>query len=129
MALLLQYYRVLAVRRMRIPYIITMVVVAVWGIAQVFTLIFMCLPIEAVWDMTVVQAICIPLGVRDYILPGGNILLSVVIFFLPMPAIKHLNLPSAERLLLVGIFGLGLLYVDMASTPRHERCKIKHHSG
>ena len=127
MTLLLQYYRVLAVPRNRFWYIIVIGLVAAVSTAQMLAFIFTCQPIEAAWNSTM-EADCDISGIHNFLLRERNILTNAVIWVLPisMSAIKQLNLPRTERLLVAGIFFLGLWYVGTASTAppaRHEHCK------
>lgn len=108
MTFLLQYYRVLAVQRMRIIYIVAIVIVGCWGLSQVLIGIFMCWPIRGFWDKTV-EATCIPQSPQFQINAAGNIITDVAVFLLPMPVIKHLKLPRTQRVLLFGVFSLGFL--------------------
>lgn len=108
MTFLLQYYRVLAVQRMRMVYIAAIVIVGAWGLSQVLIGILMCRPIQGFWDPSV-EASCIPNQPQFYINAAGNIATDVAVFLLPMPVIKHLNLPKTQKLLLVGVFSLGFL--------------------
>ena len=108
MTFLLQYYRVLAVQRMRIIYIIAIVIVGAWGLSQLLIGILMCRPIRGFWDNSV-EATCIPNYPQFYINAAGNIATDIAVFLLPMPVLKHLNLPKTQKLLLIGVFSLGFL--------------------
>lgn len=110
MTFLLQYYRVLAVQHMRPVYIAAIIIVGGWALSQVLIGILMCRPIQGFWDKRV-EASCIPNQPQFYINAAGNIATDVAVFLLPMPVIKHLNLPRAHRLLLAGVFSLGFLCV------------------
>lgn len=117
MTLVLQYYRVLAVPRMRIVYVIALLVIFGWGVSQIFVKIFICRPIQAFWDPTVEGRECLDTGIQGYVNAIGDIITALAIFVMPIPVLKHLNLPSTERLLLVWVFVLGLLYVAKIRTP------------
>jgi len=108
LAFLFQYYRVLAVQHMRMVYIVAIVVVGGWATSQTFVGIFTCTPVSGFWDKTI-DAKCIPNLPQWYINAGGNIITDVAVFVLPLPALWKLNLAKQQRMLLVGIFGLGFL--------------------
>ena len=108
MTFLLQYYRILAVQRMRIVYIIAMIVIGAWAFAQVLIMLLICRPIQGLWDKSV-PAECMPNVPQIYVNAGGNIITDIAIFLLPMPAIKHLNLKRPQKILLFGLFSLGFL--------------------
>lgn len=108
MTFLFQYYRVLAVQRMRIVYIMAIVIVGAWGVSQFLIGVLMCRPIEGFWNPAV-PASCIPNQPQFYINAAGNIATDIAVFLLPLPVIKRLNLPRTQKLLLLGIFSLGFL--------------------
>ncbi len=108
MAFLFQYYRVLAVQKMRNVYIGSIIVVGGWALSQVFVGIFTCNPVSGFWDSTV-EATCIPNIPQWYINAGGNIITDVVVFALPLPAIWSLQLARPSKIMLLAIFSLGFL--------------------
>ncbi|KAI1640291.1 hypothetical protein F4809DRAFT_637690 [Biscogniauxia mediterranea] len=103
---LAQYYRVLTIKRMQIVLTVAMLVIGSWSVSQLFLAIFLCNPVAGFWD-TSVNARCIPTPLEWYINATGNIVTDIVIFILPMPVLGHLNLPKAQRVMLIGIFSLG----------------------
>ncbi|KAI5921680.1 hypothetical protein F4810DRAFT_712297 [Camillea tinctor] len=103
---LTQYYRVLTIKKMQIVLVIAMVVIGMWGASQVFLAIFLCNPVAGFWDSSP-DARCIPTPLEWYINATGNIVTDITIFILPMPVLGHLNLPKAQRVMLIGIFSLG----------------------
>ncbi|KAI1345017.1 hypothetical protein F5Y15DRAFT_14514 [Xylariaceae sp. FL0016] len=103
---LTQYYRVLAIKKMRSICVIAMIIVGSWSLSQVLVGIFICDPIAGFWDQSL-HAKCIPNLPQWYINAAGNIATDIAIFVLPMPVLGHLNLPKAQKLVLIGIFSLG----------------------
>ncbi len=108
MTFLAQYYRVLAVERIRVPLMVGMAVVGSWSLAQVVIAIFICRPVAGFWDKSL-NPRCIPVPLEWYINSAGNIATDIAVFVLPMPILSHLALPRAEKLVLVCIFSLGFL--------------------
>ena len=108
MTFLAQYYRVLAVERLRVMWIVAMIVVGSWGLSQVLVGIFICTPVAGFWDKSL-DPKCIPVPLEWYINSAGNIATDIAVFLLPMPILGHLSLPKVEKVVLVGIFGLGFL--------------------
>jgi hypothetical protein len=108
MTFLLQYYRILAVQHMRIVYIIAIIIVGAWSLAQVLIAILICRPTQGLWDKTI-KADCMPNEPQIYVNAAGNIATDVAVFLLPLPALKHLNLKKAQKLVVLGIFSLGFL--------------------
>ncbi|KAK1752621.1 hypothetical protein QBC47DRAFT_305893 [Echria macrotheca] len=113
MTFLLQYYRILAIQRMRIVYIVAIVIVGLWGFAQVLIALLICRPIQGLWDKTI-EADCMPNAPQIYVNAAGNIITDITIFLLPMPAIKHLNLRRNSKIMLFGIFSLGFFTVAIS---------------
>jgi hypothetical protein len=115
--LLTQYYRLFSVQSVRFTYIAVMVLVIGWSVAQVFVAVFACVPVAAFWDDRVAAgaATCIPRLTQRYVNAAGNIATEVMVIALPLPAIGGLNLPRAQRLMLMGIFSLGFTYVHLHS--------------
>ena len=108
MTFLSQYYRVLAVDRLRLTWIASIIVVGSWGLSQVLVGIFICKPVAGFWDKSL-NPQCIPVPLEWYINSAGNIATDIAVLLLPMPILGHLSLPKAEKVVLVGIFGLGFL--------------------
>jgi hypothetical protein len=108
MTFLFQYYRVLAIQRMRYICIAAMFIVGGWSMSQVFVQIFVCAPISHFWD-PVPSGKCIPNLPQWYINAAGNIITDIAIFVLPLPAIGGLKLARGQKLILLGIFCLGFL--------------------
>ncbi|KAK4148785.1 hypothetical protein C8A00DRAFT_19442 [Chaetomidium leptoderma] len=107
---LFQYYRVLAVQKMRNIYIGSIIVVGGWALSQVLVGIFICTPIAGFWDSTL-DATCMPNIPQWYINAAGNIITDVAVFVLPLPAIWSLQLARPSRIILLFIFSLGFFTV------------------
>jgi len=108
MMFLFQYYRGLAVPRLKPVFIAVMLLVGGWSLAQVLATIFSCNPINAAWDLTVKGSCPDPLR-QFYINAAGNIITDIIVFLLPITILSRLNLVRAQKLALIGIFSLGFL--------------------
>lgn len=108
-ALLLQYHRIFAVKIQRL---ITwaLIIVGTWSVGLVFVSIFTCSPVQGYWDKSL-NPRCIP-NFQWYIHSAGNIASDVLIFLLPVPVLWKLQASIQQRLTLIAIFCLGLLYVS-----------------
>lgn len=113
MTFLLAYYRILGIQRMRTVYLIAIIIVGMWGFAQVLIALLICRPLNGMWDKTI-TAECMPTEPQIYVNAGGNIITDVAIFLLPMPAIKGLNLRKPQKILLLGVFSLGFFTVAIS---------------
>ncbi|CAI4213997.1 unnamed protein product [Parascedosporium putredinis] len=112
MTFLSQYFRIFhhASRKIVKIFIGFTVFVGLWSLSQLVVAIFMCDPISGYWDKSK-QARCIPNHPFWEINAAGNILTDIMIFILPIPILKTLNLPRRQRHILIGIFGLGFFTV------------------
>ncbi|KAF6804695.1 hypothetical protein CMUS01_14788 [Colletotrichum musicola] len=106
MTFLFQYYRVLAIQKMKKVYIAAMILVGGWSISQVLVEIFICTPIASFWDKTI-DGTCIPNYPQWYINAAGNIITDILVFVLPLPMISKLKLARGQKYVLLGIFCLG----------------------
>ncbi|RSL69646.1 hypothetical protein CEP54_002097 [Fusarium duplospermum] len=111
---LLHYYRLLAIQGMKKVYQAAIVIVGGWALSQVLLGIFVCWPIQGFWDKTV-EAKCIPNQPQWYINAAGNIATDVMVFLLPIPAIRRLRLPRTQKFILAGIFSLGFFTVILSA--------------
>ncbi|KAI0423723.1 hypothetical protein F5Y09DRAFT_184018 [Xylaria sp. FL1042] len=106
MTFMVQYYRVLVLKKFRTVCTVVMTIVGAWSLSQLIIAIFLCKPIAGFWDASL-NATCIPIPLQWYINAGGNIATDIIIFILPLPILTHLELPKMQKISLVGIFSLG----------------------
>lgn len=86
-----------------------MIVVTVgWGISTLFSTIFQCTPITAVWDH---KGFCINLNAWFIGTNVPSIILDFAILILPMRVVWHLKLSIGRKVGLSGIFVLGTGWV------------------
>ena len=78
---------------------------------------FNCIPVQAVWDITIKGAKCIE--TRAIYIGGSvpNVILDVIIVGMPIPYVWRLHAPLAQRLLLAGMFALGT-FISVVSLVR-----------
>ncbi|KAK8856685.1 Satratoxin biosynthesis SC1 cluster protein 4 [Apiospora arundinis] len=105
---LAQYYRIMNTKRMRRMIYAAAAFVGVWTLSQLCLNIFQCRPISGFWEPGP-DVKCLAVLPGWYTNAAGNILADVLILLLPLPMIRGLNLPRAQKLALVGIFCLGFL--------------------
>ncbi|KAH8899178.1 hypothetical protein GQ53DRAFT_299506 [Thozetella sp. PMI_491] len=103
---LIQYYRILAVRKMQKIVICSLVVVTLWSLSQLLVVVFTCWPVDKFWNQSL-PGTCIPNLPFWYVNAAGSIVTDVTIFILPLPVLTALNLRGGQKLMLVGIFSLG----------------------
>lgn len=78
-----------------------------WTVYVIFTA---CVPLQAFWDMTIHGATCHP---QSFWLANNymHIITDILIFILPIPVVWSLRVRTRQRILLLGVFALGFLYV------------------
>ncbi|KAH8657932.1 hypothetical protein BX600DRAFT_514469 [Xylariales sp. PMI_506] len=112
-----QYFRIVrTIPRQRIIYAVVGVLVSIWGLANLFLMVFTCVPIQANWDTSVVGK-CNPLGAYDQgvMTSSLNILSDVVVLLLPIPVVLKLQMSKAQKYVLVGLFSLGFFTCAISS--------------
>ena len=107
-SILLQYRRIFTTRYMRIATLISLIICVAQGITNVFLHGMICMPIQMLWDLSV-KGTCLA-HTPSYFTPAAlNIFTDFLIFALPLPVIKSLQLPRRPKLILYFIFGIGFL--------------------
>lgn len=84
------------------------VYVSLYTLATGIATIFQCVPIARAWNKDL-SGFCVQPTAQWYSFAVFNILAELIIFFLPMPLIRKLQLPRQQKIGLFVIFALGLL--------------------
>jgi hypothetical protein len=99
---------------------------AAWG---VFGVIFLCRPIRSYWNLRV-PGKCLDAETHFFSTSVVGIVLDWAVWIIPIPVVGRLNLPFRQKVGVVGVFGLGGLYVfpvscygRMAGTDRAQRMR------
>lgn len=97
-------------------YVYTSIVVAVgaWCVAMILQCFFLCRPLAGFWDKTLPGVKCLPELTTWLGGAIGNILTDLLVFALPIPMLSKLNLPGAQKAMLLGVFSLGFLSVALS---------------
>ncbi|KAI0016846.1 hypothetical protein F4780DRAFT_660905 [Xylariomycetidae sp. FL0641] len=107
MTFLFQYFRVFRhIKKMRLAYVVSMVLVGGWCLGQVLSVVFICIPVEGNWDKSI-KAKCQDTQVGVHLNAVGTLVTDIVVLLLPLPALWKLKIPSTQKWALLGIFGLG----------------------
>jgi hypothetical protein len=93
---------------MRVTYIVAMIVISGWNIAQLFSVVFICWPVAGFWDKTI-QATCQNQHLGVYVNAAGNLVTDIAIILLPLPSLWRLHLPRSQKWALFAIFGIGTM--------------------
>jgi hypothetical protein len=82
-----------------------------------FSLLFACKPIAASWDPLLFgTAVCINRGAIYITQAVIGIVTDVLLLGLPIPTVLKLEMPNKQKIGLVGIFGIGSMYVSASSS-------------
>lgn len=114
MTFLFQYYRILGLLLPRYVYAFIVVAIGAWSTAMILQCFFLCQPLAGFWDKTIPGVKCLP--ELSTWLGGaiGNILTDLLVFALPIPMLSKLNLPAAQKAVLLGVFSLGFLSIALS---------------
>jgi len=104
-SILLQYKRIFASPKMQQICFYALFVMIGIAIAFPLTLFLSCIPIPKFWDPTI-PGNCIKQHYADPIMGAINIATDIFLLVLPMPAIKSLQLPRKQKLMLYGVFAM-----------------------
>ncbi|KAI0123342.1 hypothetical protein BJ170DRAFT_105591 [Xylariales sp. AK1849] len=105
-----QFYRIIrnTHAQLRLPYIVTMSLIAAWSVSQTLVTAIPCIPVKAFWDRSI-AAKCIDENMKRWMNSIGNIVTDFIILVLPVPVLWRIRLPAGQKWALGGVFGLGLL--------------------
>jgi hypothetical protein len=121
---LLQFRRVFPLPTFQRLCNIFLAFLAVWAIGGLIGVATICLPISRNWDPREPISTC---EQRFwYWLAHGivHVITDLLIFIMPMPMLKTLPLPPLHKVVLMGVFGLGFLYVLPSSQAALAKCGI-----
>lgn len=114
MTFLFQYYRILGVLLPRYVYTSIVVTIGAWSLAMILQCFFLCQPLSGFWDKTLPRVKCLP-DLSTWLGGAiGNILTDLLVFALPIPMLIKLNLPGAQKAMLLGVFSLGFLSIALS---------------
>lgn len=103
-----QYYRVLAVHKMKRVIWVMGIIIMAWAVSQILIVIFSCTPVQKFWQAEL-PGTCIPNLPFWYINAAGNIATDLAIFIMPLPVLNKLQLRRKQKYFLIAIFSLGFL--------------------
>ncbi|PNS15537.1 hypothetical protein CAC42_796 [Sphaceloma murrayae] len=106
-SILCQYYRLFPGQKIRLAIWVMAAVTGIYGFWSVFGAVFMCKPIPYFWNRAIPGGHCIDSKAAWFANAGINIVTDFVIFLLPMPALKKLQLPKKQKIGLMLVFALG----------------------
>lgn len=108
-SLLCLYIRVFASTILRKICYVVLVVLVLHSLWLIFSAIFACVPVQALWDVTVEGARCLPREPIWFSNAGAGIFSDFLLFLLPLWAVIPLRLPRRQKVGLYFVFALGFL--------------------
>ena len=109
-SLLLLYYRLFSPsRRFSLAVRIVAVIIFCQWLSLTLAVIFQCRPISAFWNRNVQGAECIDLDLFGKVTGVLNLATDVLILCLPVPIVWGLNTTKPQKVILTGMFLLGVL--------------------
>lgn len=79
-----------------------------WAVTLSVLLPLVCVPVSAFWD-TSVPGRCLDQLAIWYVMASVNLVTDFVVFSLPLPVVRSLQLPRRQKIMLMGVFCLGFL--------------------
>jgi hypothetical protein len=107
-AFLLQYRRVFDLPNVRRICDSMIIFVTLFAASQALVLLFGCIPVEKIWR-PFIDAKCINRIAFWYVNAVVNLITDVAIIIMPMPLVRMLPLRLLQKMVLVSVFGIGLL--------------------
>ncbi|OAL53653.1 hypothetical protein IQ07DRAFT_677114 [Pyrenochaeta sp. DS3sAY3a] len=110
------YWRLFSVAA-RAPILAVTFIVFSWLMALNFLVIFTCNPVRASWDITITTAKC--LSLKGIYIGGSvpNVITDAILIIMPIPYVWRLHAPVAQRIVLAGMFLLGI-FITIVSMVR-----------
>jgi hypothetical protein len=112
-SIICQYMRIFTAPKIKKFCRIMIGVLIVYGCWTVIGSAFMCVPVAKFWDITGTgKGHCMNKLAFWFSNAALNITTDIMIFAIPMPLLKQLQLPKKQKIGLMFVFGFGALYVD-----------------
>ena len=103
------YIRIFCTKSFRIACYIVHIVNAAYFVSTVLAASLICRPFAYNWDQTIPGGTCGDQKRLDVFIGVFNLLMDVAVVVLPMPVLWGLQMPMAKKLVLTGMFGMGIL--------------------
>jgi hypothetical protein len=113
-SILLMYRRIFSVDYFRLESLLVGIIVVVWWIVGTIATIISCLPIDRLWMGPSAGGYCFDFNIFWMAMGAVELVVDIFILLLPVNVILGLRMSKQQRVLLVGIFLLGGLYVSIA---------------
>lgn len=108
MSILLQYRRIFTGNVMQKLTLAGLIFEGTWAVTLSVLLPLVCNPVASFWDPKT-PGKCLNQLAIWYVMASINLVSDFVIFSMPLPVIKNLQLPKKQKIMLMGVFCLGFL--------------------
>lgn len=109
-SILFQYLRIFPARWFRTSCYVIMAIVATYSTWAVVSGYVNCVPVAKFWDHDL-PGHCLSFDAVWFFNASMNIATDVTLLLLPMPLLSALQLPRLQKVALMGVFAIGILYV------------------
>lgn len=114
-SVLLMYRRIFSVDKFRRQSLVVGAISVVWWLAGTIATIVSCIPVNRLWVGPSAGGYCFNFNIFWMTMGGVELVIDLVILIMPVRMILALRLSRQQKVLLVGIFLLGGLYVTYTS--------------
>lgn len=114
-SILFQYLRIFPARSFRIACYIVMAIVAAYSSWAIVSGYVNCVPVAKFWIHDLPGS-CLSFEAVWFFNASMNIATDVTLLILPMPLLVQLQLPRVQKIALIGVFGMGILYVSTSAS-------------
>ena len=109
-SMLALYTRIFRTRDFRMTCYVVHGINAAFGLATILGACLICLPISFYWDHSTPGGYCGNQKSLDLFIGVFNLLMDVTVVVLPMPVLWGLQTAVGKKVVLSGMFGLGIMY-------------------
>lgn len=108
-SILLVYKDIFAIKGFRLVVDVVMVKVIMLAVGNIIQCLAICRRFAFQWDKTIKGGVCGNQTLGILLVAFINLLTDLIIVIMPMPLVWKLKMPKQKRLVLIGIFGLGIM--------------------
>lgn len=113
-SILFQYIRIFPARSFRLACYVVMAIVATYSSWAIISGYVNCVPVAKFWNHDL-PGHCLSFEAVWFFNASMNIATDVTLLVLPMPLLFKLQLPRMQKIALIGVFAIGILYVFHAN--------------
>lgn len=112
------YIRIFRTRSFRMTCYVVHGMNAAFGAATILGACLICQPLSYNWDHSIRGGYCGDQRSLDLFIGIFNLIMDVTVVVLPMPVLWGLQMAMGKKLVLSGMFGLGIMYVHFPSSAQ-----------